>query len=85
MDNHLQDLKKDSAGSMRKAKLKYLRLRLFPPMTYYEEKHPFLYRNKFFIPFFVIYRIVVMPFKYRKDVKRELDFLLKKDKEADEQ
>ena len=77
MDNYLQDLKKDSAGSTRKAKLKYLRLRLFPPMTYYEEKHPFLYRNKFFIPFFVIYRIVVMPFKYRKHVKEELDFLSK--------
>lgn len=44
-------------------KIKYLKSKLFPPMEYYRELHPFLYKYRVFIPFFLIFRTVRAPFR----------------------
>lgn len=39
------------------AKLRYLWMRAFPSMEYYEMDYPFLYRHRILIPFFLVYRL----------------------------
>lgn len=34
----------------------YIRQRLFPPMGFYEDNFPFLYKHRYLIPFFLMYR-----------------------------
>ena len=57
---------------------KYVLKRLFPPIEYYKEPYPFLYRYKIFIPFFVVYRFLKMLFKRNYYVKTEIDVLKKR-------
>ncbi len=48
------------------AKVRYVWMRLFPSMDYYETDHPFLYRHKILIPGFVVYRLLRAIFVYHK-------------------
>jgi len=59
-------------------KLRYLLSMLFPPLEYYREMHPFLYKYRIFIPFFVIFRTVRAPFRNRRMIKNTLKALFKK-------
>ncbi len=61
-----------------KGKFKYILSRLFPNMLYYKENYPFLYKTKIFIPFFVVYRIIVKGFSARKTASQEIKVLNKK-------
>lgn len=59
------------------AKLKYYASRIFPDMNYYKEAHPFLYKNKGLIPFFVVFRMVYRPVVNRKKLAEELKTVLR--------
>lgn len=54
--NMLENCRKRSK-TLRGAKLRYLWMRAFPNMEYYEMDYPFLYRHRVLIPFFLVYRL----------------------------
>lgn len=55
----------------------YILNRLIPDDNYYKEAHPFLYRNKIFIPPFLVYRAGKMLLTNRNNVVRELHMLFR--------
>lgn len=60
-----------------KDRVKYFASRLFPDMNYYKEAHPFLYKNKALIPFFVVFRAAYRPVVNRKKLLKELRTVIK--------
>ncbi len=60
-----------------KSKLKYYLNRLFPTGLYFKENHPILYRHKYLIPFFWIYRIVTKLFTRAGDIFKEFNLIRK--------
>ena len=58
-------------------RLKYFASRLFPDMNYYKEAHPFLYKNKALIPFFVVFRAAYRPVVNRRKLLEELRTVLR--------
>ena len=67
----------DSSGEV--SKTKYYKSRLFPDDKWYRIYHPFVYKHKIVKPFFTVYRLTVLAFKGRKNVKKEMDQVGKKD------
>lgn len=60
-------------------KKEYIKNRLFPDENWYRIYHPFVYRHKIVKPFFTIYRLTVLAFRGRKNVKKEMDQVGEKD------
>ena len=60
-------------------KKEYIRNRLFPDENWYRIYHPFVYKHKIVKPFFTIYRLTVLAFRGRKNVKKEMDQVGEKD------
>ena len=58
-------------------KSSYLRRRLFPTLEWYRGNVPFVYRHKWSIPFYVVYRIIFKGISGRKRIKREIDIVNK--------
>ena len=54
-------------------KKEYIKNRLFPDENWYRIYHPFVYKHKIVKPFFTIYRLTVLAFRGRKNVKKEMD------------
>ncbi len=54
-------------------KKEYIKNRLFPDEKWYRIYHPFVYKHKIVKPFFTIYRLTVLAFRGRKNVKKEMD------------
>lgn len=73
--NQLQKYEKQGSGN---AKLSYLCKRLFPEMSYYKENYPFLYRHKWLIPGFVVYRMGRGIILRGKNILAEFRTVLKK-------
>ena len=61
----------DAEGEVSKSK--YLKSRLFPDEKWYRIYHPFVYKHKIVKPFFTVYRLTVLAFRGRKNVKKEID------------
>lgn len=60
-------------------KKEYIKNRLFPDEKWYRIYHPFVYKHKIVKPFFTIYRLTVLAFRGRKNVKKEMDQVGEKD------
>ncbi len=60
-------------------KKEYIKNRLFPDENWYRIYHPFVYKHKIVKPFFTIYRLTVLAFRGRKNVKKEMDQVGEKD------
>lgn len=60
-------------------KKEYIKKRLFPDENWYRIYHPFVYKHKIVKPFFTIYRLTVLAFRGRKNVKKEMDQVGEKD------
>ena len=58
-------------------KSSYLRRRLFPTLEWYKGNAPFVYRHKWIIPFYVVYRIIFKGISGRKRIKKEIDIVNK--------
>lgn len=58
-------------------KLKYCIQRMFPGIDYMRMNYPFLYKYKQLIPFFWIYRLIVLPIVHRKRICAEIRTLVK--------
>ncbi len=61
------------------SKGKYVLRRLVPDINYYKEAHPILYKNKIFIPAFLLYRAGKLLVNNRKTIVKELNILRKSD------
>ena len=59
------------------SKKKYILSRLIPDKNYYKEAHPYLYKNKYLIPFFLIYRVGNMLLTNKGEIMREIKIILK--------
>ncbi len=57
------------------SKTNYMLRRLIPDINYYKEAHPFLYENRIYIPFFLLFRAGKVLLNNRKNLKRELRIL----------
>lgn len=58
MENRVNNqVKTYEAQGKRNAKFLYFRKRLFPEMEFYKEHYPFVFRHKWLIPGFVVYRL----------------------------
>lgn len=77
--NSLHKMQGDTATIKRTTKFKYLLGRLFPPMSYYKDNYPFLYKTKVLIPFFIIYRMGRGFFAHGRIVRREAAAVWKAD------
>ena len=55
----------------------YVRQRLFPPMGYYEDNFPVLYKHRYLIPFFLLFRAVRMLFTGFGRFKNEMRIMKK--------
>ena len=60
-------------------KKEYIKNRLFPDENWYRIYHPFVYKHKIVKPFFTIYRLTVLAFRGRKNVKKEMGQVGEKD------
>ena len=60
-----------------KSKFKYYLNRLFPTGLYIKENYPTLYKHKYLIPFFWIYRIVTKIFTRTKYILKEINVIRK--------
>ena len=60
-------------------KKEYIKNRLFPDENWYRIYHPFVYKHKIVKPFFTIYRLTVLAFRGRKNVKKEMNQVGEKD------
>ena len=58
------------------SKKKYVLSRLFPDENYYKEAHPHLYKNKYLIPAFLIYRAGRMLVKNRSEIIKEIKLII---------
>lgn len=67
----------EKVGSEKLAKRKMIREKFFPPMSYYKTHRPFLYKNKVFIPFFVIWRLLKILFTRPIDAYKQLVLITK--------
>lgn len=54
-------------------KLKYYWKRVVPPVSWYEENQPFLYRNRIFIPFYVVGRLFHAVLFKKSSIKNEMN------------
>lgn len=61
----------DAEGEVSKGQ--YFKSRLFPDEKWYRIYHPFVYKHKIVKPFFTVYRLTVLAFRGRKNVKKEMD------------
>lgn len=75
----LRKMQENKDGITNKTKMKYIISRLFPSMSFYKAYHPFIYKNKVFIPFFSIFRIVKGVLRDGKIIMREIKVVLKID------
>lgn len=57
VQNGLQELEEAGNGAGTKAKCVYLLRRVFPDLTWYRFNEPFVYRHRWLIPFFWVYRL----------------------------
>ncbi len=73
--NHVENALKGIGG--KNAKMKYMISRLFPPMEFYKNHYPKIYKSKILIPFFCVYRILRIPFKGAKRIWNELGHVLR--------
>ena len=62
------------------SKGRYVFRRLVPDINYYKEAHPFLYKNRIFIPAFLVYRAGKVLVNDRNTIVKELNILKKSDK-----
>ena len=53
-------------------KIRYCFRRVFPEMSYYRDHFPFIYRHKYFIPFFLVYRCVVRISDHGSELWKEI-------------
>ena len=60
-------------------KKEYIKNRLFPDENWYRMYHPFVHKHKIVKPFFTVYRLTVLAFRGRKNVKKEIDQVGEKD------
>ena len=60
-----------------KSKSKYILNRLFPPLDWYKLYQPFYYKNRYLIPFYVVYRVARTVLFRRKRLSEELHTLRK--------
>lgn len=54
------------------SKIRYYLSRIFPPVSRFRYSNPFVYKHKIVYPFFLLYRLMVKPFKHRKYLKQEI-------------
>ena len=73
--NQVYELEKKGKSS----KAKYYKSRLFPDEAWYRLYHPFVHKHKIVKPFFTVYRLTVLAFRGRKNVKKEMDQIGEKD------
>ncbi|SHK65955.1 nucleotidyltransferase domain-containing protein [Hespellia stercorisuis] len=59
-------------------KRRYIRQRLFPDESFYQDFVPFAYRHKWFRPFYLVYRAIRGVLRKRKMIARELKIIMKK-------
>jgi hypothetical protein len=57
------------------SKFKYILHRFFPPMSFYKIHHPIVYKYKFLVPFFSVYRIVRGAVLNHKKISAEFNIL----------
>ena len=57
VENNLERIATEE-GSLRRAKVKHIFNKMFPPMSYYKENRPFYYKHKYLIPFFLIKKLL---------------------------
>ena len=67
------DIRKTKNGS----RLQYLIHRAFPPLSWYRELHPFLYRFRILIPFFCLYRLLTAVLTKAGRILREIGVVLR--------
>ncbi len=60
VENAMEQYEKEGE---RAGKLKFLWRRLVPPMSFYKESAPFVYKYKIFIPFYIIWRLIKALFR----------------------
>lgn len=76
----LQKIQKDGKTITTMTKLKYYLRRVFPEKDYYLSFHPTIYKLKFPIPFFIVYRIFKGLIVHRKKLSSEARIVWKMDK-----
>lgn len=59
-------------------KRRYIRKRLFPDESFYQNFAPFAYRHKWFRPFYLVYRVIRGVLRNGKTIARELQIIMKK-------
>ena len=79
IDKKLHKIQGNEDRISKNTKVKYIIGRLFPPMSYYKAYHPFIYKTRIFIPFFVIFRMVRGVLRNGKKLMREVKVVLKID------
>ncbi len=67
------------SDSKRKAKMRYIKERLFPPMEVYKARYPFFYRHKVLLPLGWVCRVVKGVTVSRKRVNKEFIYACKYD------
>ena len=67
------DIRKTKNGS----RLQYLVNRAFPPLSWYQELHPFLYRVRVLIPFFCLFRLLTAVLTKAGRILREMGVVLR--------
>lgn len=80
VEKSLQKLQKDGEPITGRTKWKYLMWRIIPPMEFYKVHYPTIYKLKFPIPFFVVYRIFRGAFTSGKRLLNEALLVLKTNK-----
>lgn len=76
--NRLREMQNDGGEITTETKRKFFLKKLFPGMNFYKENYPFVYRHKWTIPFFLVYRFFRTLFTRGKSAFREVKYLFSK-------
>ena len=79
IDKKLHKIQGNEDRITKNTKVKYIIGRLFPPMSYYKAYHPFIYKTRIFIPFFVIFRMVRGVLQHWREMMRDIRVVLRID------
>ena len=78
--NKLAALQEDAGPIRKKTKWNYYRRRLFPDADWYRQYHPLVYRHKWLMPFFFVYRIFRGAALRRRVIQEEIQAVENADK-----
>ena len=72
MHNEMKKIQGNKGNITNATKMQYYFRRIFPKYEWFKSSHPFLYKNKYFIPIFCVYRLGKNIILKSKKIKKEI-------------